>query len=97
MHIFFEVGFDTVNFFFFHDPGVHPEFQLIIIFADFDSDAVHCVDVLVFRADHTKDAVFPEFVCFLLLDAHLEEASSTVAFVLPLGLEALLEDVHIAV
>lgn len=59
LHIFFEVTFDSVYLLLFHHSGIHPKLQFVVVFPDFDPNAVHGIDVGVLRADHTKDAVLP--------------------------------------
>lgn len=59
LHIFLEISFQTFNLLLVHDPWVHPELKLIIVFSDFDTDAVHGVNEFIFGTDQTKNSIFP--------------------------------------
>jgi hypothetical protein len=89
--------FKPVQFFFLIGGRVHPDFDLVKAFSYFNSNAVHDVDMPIFRAYHGKKSAFPKLIAFLFLDLDLEAATTSVIDVLPHRLHALFEKIHIAI
>lgn len=97
LSMFLQKRFESVQSFLLICTWVHPNFDLVKAFSNFDSNSVQNINVLVFWADSGENSAFPKFVTFLFLYLDLKATTAYIVDILPHGLNTFLKKIHITI